>query len=271
MKIELELSDVTVRTPAVAVVGTWDPVVDAHRELFQRLASRGKRIKCVPVVIVLFPPPTRFLNPDGLCLEYTDIKSRVALIQECARVKVLAIRFQRQDLDSSCRSFFDLVRTRVSLRELWLGATQSLGRGPQGSGPAISALARKRNIVLRRMDVCHRSHVGRKALALLEEGKVSDAIKCAGHAPIWGRPRSGVLRLDWPPGKYLAVPVAQPLFKASPDGMISLRLSPGGSGRRQRLEWPGPDVAWLAFLAGPADRKAFAKRRSGRCVYVKHR
>jgi FAD synthase len=135
MKIELELSDVTVRTPAVAVVGTWDPVVDAHRELFQRLASRGKRIKCVPVVIVLFPPPTRFLNPDGLCLEYTDIKSRVALIQECARVKVLAIRFQRQDLDSSCRAFFDLVRTRVSLREL-AGSDSISRQRAAGFGPS---------------------------------------------------------------------------------------------------------------------------------------
>lgn len=258
MKIQLQLSDAKVRAPAVAVVGTWDPVVDAHRELFQRVARRGRRAKLLPVVIVLFPSPTRLLNPEpGAYLEYTDLRSRIALIRECARINVLVVRFTRRDLDANCRSFFHLVSTHVCLRELWLGVNQSLGRGPQGSDTAISAIARKRNISLRRMPVCHRSRVGGAALQLLAEGKVRAAIKCAGHAPMWSRPRSSILHLDWPPGEYLTVPMVKPSFRAAPTaGMIRLRLSPSIRGCRQELEWPGRDVAWLGFLAGPADKKA---------------
>ena len=253
MRIQLAASDPAVFGPALAVIGTWDPLVPAHRKLFQELARKAARAGLTPLVIILFPSPVRLLNPDpAICLEYTDLRARVALIRECAAVKVLTVRMTARDLDASSRSFFDLIRSHICLRALWLGANQSLGRCKQGSAAAIATLARRRKISLRRLDVCKESRVGGMALRFLGEGKLRYAVRCVGHAPIWGRPRSGVLKLNWPPGKYLAIPTIRPsLARVSAPGPISVKISStmkGGS-----LTWPAQDVEWLSFLAGPAD------------------
>jgi FAD synthase len=265
MKIRFGLSDAPVPIQAVAVVGTWDPVVDAHRELFQRLALRGKRAKLSPLVIILHPSPARLVNPDpGICLEYSDIKSRIALIRECARVNVLVVQFKKRDLNASASSFFSIVDSHSRLRELWLGTGQSLGRGQQGSDVAIRDYTRRHNISLKRLPYVQGSRVGGEALRLLGKGEVKDAIKSAGHAPIWRRPRSGVLHVSWPPGEYLAIPMAKPSFTADPaTGVVPLRLSTTTKGALPQLDWPGRDIEWLAFLAGPADKKARRQTKEG--------
>jgi hypothetical protein len=255
MRIQKAFTDATVGTPALAVIGTWDPLIPAHRELFQEIARRGAEAELTPVVIILFPSPTRLLNPaPSICLEYTDIRARIVLIRECADVEVLIIRLTKSDLDASCRSFFHIIGSYLRLRELWLGADQSLGRGQQGSDAAIAALARSRKISLRRMPVIDGSRVGGMALRLLGEGKVREATQYVGHGPIWGRPKSGVLKLNWPPGKYLAVSIAKPAFTpVATSGLISVRISPPVKGRQPTLEWPRRDMEWLSFLASAAD------------------
>jgi len=253
MRIQRSVSDSPVRTPALAVIGTWDPLLPVHKELFQKLARKGAKTGLTPVVVILFPSPVRLLNRDpDICLEYTDLRARVALIRECAAVKILTVRMTREDLDASTRSFFDLIGSHIALRELWLGANQSLGRCKQGSDGAIAALARKRKISLRRLEVCKGSKAGGMALRFLQVGKVRDAIKCAGNAPTWRRPRSGVLRLNWRPGNYIALPISRPsLDTVSTLAPILVKIMPARSGGT--LEWPAPDVEWLSFVAGPAD------------------
>jgi hypothetical protein len=254
MRLQLTASDCPVRATALAVIGTWDPLLPAHRKLFQQLARRGTKAGLTPVVIVLFPSPVRLLNRDpDLCLEYTDLKARIALIRECAPVKVLTIRMTTKDLDTSTRSFFDLIGSHISLRELWLGANQSLGRCKQGSDAAIVGLARRRKIALRRLDVCKASRAGGAAFRFLGAGKLKDAIQCTGNAPIWGRPKSDVLRLNWPPGNYVALPMIRPsLTPISTHAPIRVTIVPAKRGGT--LEWPAREVEWLSFLAGPADR-----------------
>jgi FAD synthase len=255
MRIGLQFPNDALGTSAVAVIGTWDPIVPAHKELFRDLARRGRHEALTPVVIIIYPSPARLLNPDlGACPDYADIASRVALIRECAPVQVLVVRFHKKDLDASCRSFFDLVGACICLRELWLGANQSLGRGRQGSNAEVTALTRRRNIRLFRLSVCSRSDIGGRAIRFLQQGKLRRAVALAGHPPIWRRPQSGLLRVDWPPGRYLALPLSVPSFTArSFAGVITMRLSLV-TGRLRGFVWPRKEVEWLAFLAGPADK-----------------
>ncbi len=256
MRIQLSTSTPAVSGSMLAVIGTWDPLLRAHQELFRELARRGTEAGLTPVVIILYPSPARLVNPDPeICLEYTDLKARIALIRECAGVHVLTVRMAKCDLDASSGSFFDLIGSHMRLREIWLGANQSLGRCKQGSAPAIAALARRRKISLRRLDVSKKTGVGGKALRLLGAGKLREAIQCVGHAPIWGRPRSGVLRLNWPPGEYLATPIMSPsITTISTPVPITVKIA--STGRGGVLKWPAQDVEWLSFLAGPADPSA---------------
>jgi FAD synthase len=253
MRIQLSASDQWVSGPALAVIGTWDPLLTAHKQLFEKLVRRGTNTGLVPVVIILFPSPARLLNPDpDICLEYTDLSARVALIRKCAEVKVVTVRMSTQDLNASTLSFFDLLESHIHLSELWLGANQSLGRCKQGSAAAIAALTRKRKILLRRLEVSKASKAGASALRSLGEGKIREAIQYVGSAPTWHRPRSGVLKLRWPIGNYSAVPVLQPsltpVFGPDPISVEIVRASRGGI-----LKWPAREVEWLSFSAGPAD------------------
>jgi hypothetical protein len=88
-----------------------------------------------------------------------------------------------RDLDASVHSFFDLVSSCIGVRELWMGANQSLGRCRQGSIGAIAAFAWNRRIRLRRLEVCKECNVG-GVLRLLGEGKLRSAIKRVGLAPM---------------------------------------------------------------------------------------
>jgi FAD synthase len=253
MNIRPGLSDPAVHGPAVAIIGTWDPLLHVHRELFQRLAARGSEAGLTPVVIVLHPAPVRLLNPDpAICLEYTDIRARLALIRECAAVRVLTVNMTVPDLDATVQRFFDVVCSHVELRELWLGADQTLGRCDQSSDEALAAVMCSRNISLRRLSASPESHAGGTALRLLGKGRLKDAVECAGHAPIWGRVSSGTLKLNWPPGKYVAVPLVKPslvpVVMTAPVSVEVVWTYEGGT-----LEWPEPTALWLSFLAGPAD------------------
>jgi hypothetical protein len=241
---------------AVAVVGTWDPVVPAHCELFRSLVRYGKRHSLVPLVVILYPSPAKLLNRGpGECPEFCDIRARGTLIKMFAPVEVIVVRFTRPDLEESCHTLFRLLSKHVLLRELWLGPNQSLGSGGRGSDAAITAWACRNQVHLRRLKPNAESNKGGLAVRFLQQGKIKRAITWASHPPIWRRPRSGKLLLDWPSGEYVGVPLSAPSdFNLPRTRRIRLKLASTGVGQIGSLSWPANDVPWLAFLAGPADR-----------------
>jgi hypothetical protein len=254
VRISERHSTIAVRSSVIAVVGAFDPLSDAHFDLFHQISIAGTNAGLTPLVIILFPAPATFVNAgyDG-CFAYSALEARLALIREFGNVHALVVRMTKTDIDASCKDFVDLLNTRVDLRELWLGPNQSLGRGRQGSYDAIAALAKSRAISLRRLDGQLGLLAGRGALNLASQGKLKDAITATGHPPIWGRPRGERLQLPWPPGRYLALPIAQPSFNLrvtrEPIPIEIHRISPV----RRYFEWPSREIRWLLFAKGPAD------------------
>jgi FAD synthase len=257
MKIRSSATDKSDGRPAVAVVGTWDPLLGSHRKLFVRLARRGKKAGLTPLVIILFPSPVRLLNPEpDNCLEYSDLAARAALIRESAGVKVLTVHMTVSDLGASTDSFFSLVCAHTPLRELWLGKYQSLGRCKQTSDDALAKLARRRKISLRRLPAHGERDIAQKAWRLIEQGELMRAVRCVGSPPTYRRPRSGVLRTSWPSGRYLAIPARESMFPSdSPAEAHPISLRVTNAERRRYMKWPERDIQWLTFIAGPADVK----------------
>ncbi len=218
------------------------------------MSRAGTDAGLTALAIVLSPAPASFVNPhyDG-CLAYSSLEARLALIRQFENVHALVVRMTKADIDASCEDFVDLLNTRVDLRELWLGPNQSLGRGRQGSYDAIAALAKSRSIALRRLGGQPGLLAGRGAMNLASQGRLRDAMRAAGHPPIWGRPRAGRLQLPWPPGRYLALPIAEPSFSLrvtrEPVPIEVHRISR----LRRYFEWPSREIRWLLFARGPAD------------------
>lgn len=238
----------------VAVIGTWDPLTPAHRSLFLRLCRQAHRKTSSSLAILLHPSPARFLQPQAaIWPEYGCLEARIDRLHECGLDAVLVVRFSRHDLEASSASFFDLVGGYTTLTELWLGASQSLGRCEQGSPKAIAALAHRRQIVLQFLPVSRKALAGGRMRQLLGAGRVREVVAEVGFPPVWRRPPSGVIRLSWPPGRYLAVPLTNPRACAMPnDETLEVELTPGKS-LPSRLEWPRHNPSWLAIVAGPAD------------------
>ena len=264
MKFASGPSDTFDKPDALAVIGTWDPFTEPHRKLFLEMAEHAARTGLTPVVVILHPSPVRLLNPHAkACLEYTDIYARALMIRASAAVRVLILKFLKRDLDASCKDLFRLLEMHIHLRELWLGATQSLGRGPQGSDIAISAHASEHDITLRRLPHAGDVVPGNSALKCVDNGKVKDAIRAAGGFSVWRRPRTGSLKIDWPEGEYVVAPVDAPHFTRISGQPQAVRLVPLNAEPGKRLLlWPDHNVPWLAFTAGPEDCFSAPKGKS---------
>lgn len=238
--------------PAIAVVGVWDPMLGAHRELFEQIRCQAQRAGLPALAIVIDPDPALMLRGRAHWPVFDDIHTRVQRLFGSGFDAVLRIRFFENDLNAAAAEFFSLVDAHATLAELWLGAHQSLGRGVDGSQETILRLAGERGIQTHRLPPVKVLPPPYDIRQCLAAGRVAEAAEMAGRPPVRSRPRSGALRLAWRPGRYRVLPLASPLAPptASPFD-VELAAMPRGL---PRLAWPDPAIKHLAFVGGPADQ-----------------
>jgi hypothetical protein len=239
-------------TAAVAVVGTWDPLLPRHEELFKLLGEYSRNISLASLVIMLHPPPPSFIpESPAEWPVYDDPETRISLIQACGISATLLIHFQKEDLDAPLTDFFEIVRAHAKLDELWLGAEQTLGRGPEASNQILAELSEERSILLQRLPSIPNPYFINDARDLLRQGQLAKLVGLIGRPAVWRRPARGKLKLLWPPGYYLCFATEGP--DHAPQGPpITLQLVAESNGISS-AQWPGKDIKWLAFTAGPAD------------------
>ena len=231
--------------PAVAVVGSWDPLLPTHMSLFRRLVRYARPRSLASVVIHLEPSPALHLNGPLEWPVYDDVKARMFLVAACGVSASLVVSFRKRDLTSGAKELLELVTQRVRLQELWLGASQSLGTGRGGSDEAIRRLAQQHRIRILRLPPASLDAGGRKVRECLIKGELEQATRIVGRSPAWSRPRSGLLRLAWHPGRYVAAPLLAPAEE--PGEPFHLQLE--GSGRTvPKCAWPDPAMSWMTVL-----------------------
>ena len=240
--------------PAVAIVGVWDPVLSSHVPLLGNLRDRAAAAGLTSVAVLIDPAPgaasgfARQYDTFGWPV-YDSVPARIGLIRHLGLDAVVVVRFRKIDFGATAAAFLDTVRERVCLEELWLGAVQQLGPGIPGSPPAVADYAHRHGF---RLTMLPRAPLGTYDVRyLLASGRVREAVHIVGHPPTWRRPRSGVLRLPWRPGRYQAVALDSP--ERPPDGnKINIALA-ARSNESATMCWPDPGIRYLAFTAGPAD------------------
>lgn len=238
--------------PAVAVVGTWDPFLPVHQELCEELVSYARERGLASVAIMLHPSPARFIYGADEAPVYDDIHTRTWQMRRSGVDAVLKIRLCSGDINLGAAEFFDVLTGALDVRELWLGARQSFGRGAPGSQQAIQEQVERRAIKVRILqDPPGGIRFSRRTIEqLLAAGRLAEAIRQVGHAPIWRRPPSRRLRLAWQPGIYEAAPLDD--LGASCNG-APLRVTLAAGRAMPVLDWPETRAKYLAFLSGPSD------------------
>lgn len=251
------------RAPSIAVVGTWDPLVPAHEHMFQSLSAYGKRAALTSTVIMLDPAPPSLIPETPLDWPtYDDPATRIALIRRCGVDATLLVGFKRRDLDAPPDEFFGLLERHTRIDELWLGAHQSLGRGPASADDEVVLAASKHGITVRRLPEVDPPPAVDDARTLLKSGYLRTLSEVIGRPPVWSRPHGGKLRLPWPPGVYECVPAETP-YTAGDGPVLRVRLV-RGEGGLATLVWPSPQIRWLSFVAGPGDHRALKRSRPAR-------
>lgn len=243
----------TIARPAVAVVGVWDPLLPDHHRLFADLRAHAAANDLAAVAVVLDPPPQALLYGPADAPVFHDLRTRLRLLLGEGLDAVVSLHLSERDLLAGAEAFFDHVSRRVALRELWLGARQTLGRGAVGSVRAIDEAAARRGIAQTRLPDL-RPPTG-AVQRLLAEGRIAEAGRLVGQAPIRSRPRgNGSVRLAWQPGRYRAVPLADPVAPLD-TSTSAVDAIPAEAGL-VTFAWPDPAVPYLAFVRGPGDPTA---------------
>jgi hypothetical protein len=240
-----------VRRPAAIVVGTWDPLLPDHLELFARLSHAAHRESLDFVAVMLDPAPPLLRWGAASWAVYDGASTRQHLIRESGSNAVLRIRFSKRDLDATAAQFLTFVGSQLKFTELYLGDGQILGNGSDGTESAIAHYVAEHGLRLRRLLPAGLTPTIGRVRAFLALGRLRSASALVGRPPTWARPPAGVLRLAWRPGTYRAVPIVQPNGEPRADP-VEIELTAQAHGLPQ-MRWPPLPANYVAFTAGPAD------------------
>jgi FAD synthase len=242
-------------SPAIAVVGVWDPFKSSHRSLLGELRDTALASGQSSLAVLIDPAPgTR--SPvaqsyrTGGWPVYDSVPVRIRLMLGLGLNAVLYVRLRAADFSASAAEFLDIVTDRVRLGELWLGELQLLGPGPAGSATAVAQYASRHGIRLRTLP---RAPIDvYDVRQLLATGQLHEAIDQVGRPPTWARPRSNsLLRLAWCPGPYRVQGMEAP---GLPGGGFQFDVELVSTPRGQAtLMWPDSRIRYLSFISGPGD------------------
>jgi FAD synthetase len=249
-----------------AVIGSWDPLLPSHLDLFRTLARRARAEELRACAVVIAPAPMRYMHPR-LFRDFDDLETRLALIRESGIETMLIVHFDETDLDATAADFLDLICGELDLKRLWLGATQSLGRGVEGSRAAITTSAGRFGLELSALPIDRRPQDAQQIWAHLARGEISLASRMVGRPPVRARPAGPWAYVGWPVGNYRAVPLEQArdvLFPPWQGAPIDLQVVRQGQSATA-FEWPSSVFNWLAIVDGDRVRPGTARapRRPG--------
>jgi hypothetical protein len=235
--------------PAAVVVGAWDPFVPAHQQLIEQLSTYAREAALASVVVLIDPAPPLFVWGRHDWPIYDEVWTRIELAFRCNIDAILQVHFTRADVDAGASEFFALLEAHLTVAELWLGTYQTLGSGPRGATVAINELAEERGVRLVRLPPLRLET--EDVRRLLAAGRLHEASRVVGRAPVRRRPKSLTVRLAWQPGVYSVVPLDR--ITAAEEGRpFSVELAPQARGVPV-LQWPDRTMRYLAFVAGPGD------------------
>jgi FAD synthetase len=246
----------SVTTGSIVVVGNWDPLGPAQRQLLRALVQEAQARSLHSAAVIFDPAPAFYLNVPGGWIEYESVETRVARLRDAGIDYVLRVGFSRSDLRRGVRELLDAVERRLCIRELWIGAQQSLGSGHVGNQSTIEAETAARGFGFRILGRPTEGMTGNPRRAL-SEGQVIEASKLVGFRPVWSRPKGkhNVVTLAWPAGRYVVAPVRSPSDPPCDAPRIELTLVECPAGGRQ-FSWPDSSCSWLSFVSGPSDTES---------------
>lgn len=141
------LSDASIET--IVTVGSFDGVHLGHREVFRRLAARGRELGLRSVLVTLDPHPLEVLNPSVAPRLLTVGAEKSEVLATCELDYVIIVPFTPTLAAYTAEQFVDevLIR-RAGMRALMIGHDHRFGRDRGGNVDVLHSLAAVRGFTL---------------------------------------------------------------------------------------------------------------------------
>lgn len=136
----------------VLTLGKYDGVHLGHQETLRRARDAAQRRGASLVVFTFSPSPAQILSPETASPPLVDEPTKRALLAAAGVDALVNFPTTREFLNLSAETFFDeIVSSRLGAVQMVEGADFSLGRGREGSGATLDALAKRYGVLLERV------------------------------------------------------------------------------------------------------------------------
>ena len=154
------LDEVQLQGASVVSIGVYDGVHRGHQRLLRELVKQAHDLGQRAVVISFFPHPDVVLR--GVVGRYylTSPQERAQLLEALGVDVVLTLAFDERLRQMRAADFVDQLVTRLSMRQLWVGADFALGYQREGNVAYLSALGEERGYRVRPVELVTYSEAG---------------------------------------------------------------------------------------------------------------
>ena len=209
----------------VLTLGKYDGVHLGHQETLRRARDAAQRREASLVVFTFSPSPAQILSPETASPPLVDEPTKRALLAAAGVDALVNFPTTREFLNLSAETFFDeIVSSRLGAVQMVEGADFSLGRGREGSGATLDALAKRYGVLLERVapTTLDGTIVSSSAIrGALRRGDVRFAsrllgrpYRAAGKARTLGFPTANIV----PPAIFLPAPGEYAVYATTEDG-----------------------------------------------------
>lgn len=202
----------------VIVIGSFDGVHNAHREIILRAIRRAKKIKGVSVILTFEPHPLKILAPSKSPEILTTFSEKLQLLKKLAVNTIAVVNFDRGFSELSPDEFIkEILINKLKVKEIFVGSDFRFGKGKKGN---INFLKEKSKIYNFKINKIEKILLDKKRISsslirkLIKEGKIKEAKKFLGYNYfLSGKVIKGKKR-----GKILSFPTAN--ISVHPDKLL---------------------------------------------------
>lgn len=126
--------------PSVITIGVFDGVHLGHRQLVACTVERAKTLGLRSVAVTFDPHPREVLGKAQGVTYLSHIFERTELLRQLGAGAVAVLHFSSAVAALTAEEFVSSLRTRLGLRELWVGPDFALGRGREGTVPVLRSI-----------------------------------------------------------------------------------------------------------------------------------
>jgi riboflavin kinase/FMN adenylyltransferase len=143
MQIIDDLSQVYLDKDTILTIGAFDGVHRGHQYLIGQLLQKARQTHRLAGLITFHPHPSAVLSPGNPTRYITTPGEKAALLERLGLDIVAILPFSREMVQTSARSFVEMVSRQLRMTELWVGKDFALGHGRQGTPDVLRALGQE--------------------------------------------------------------------------------------------------------------------------------